>query len=105
MTCYGEVWDSVDAKDSYGQVLQPLGQTWVLAGACLDEDDETWKRVMLEVTIRGPDLEILGTGSWTLGGRKKGNREWVRTSASSTGVRAKHGRSGDPGLWVRNKEQ
>ena len=55
--------------------------------------------------FRGPDLEILGTGSWTLGGQKKGNRQWVRTSASSTGVRAKHGRSGDPGLWVRNKEQ
>jgi hypothetical protein len=34
-----------------------------------------------------------------------GNRQWVRTSASSTGVRAKHGKSGDPGLWVRNKEQ
>ncbi len=27
------------------------------------------------------------------------------TSASGIGVRAKHRRSGDPGLWVRNKEQ
>jgi hypothetical protein len=34
-----------------------------------------------------------------------GNRQWVRTCASGTGVRAKHRRSGDPGLWVRNKEQ
>jgi hypothetical protein len=24
--------------------------------------------------FRGPDLEILGTGSWTLGGRKESNR-------------------------------
>jgi hypothetical protein len=54
--------------------------------------------------FRGPDLEILGTGSWTLGGRRGGNRQWVRTCASGTGVRAGHRRSGDPGLWVRNKE-
>ena len=27
------------------------------------------------------------------------------TCARGIGVRAKHGRSGDPGLWVRNKEQ
>ena len=33
---------------------------------------------------------------------KKGNRQWVRTCASGTGVRAGHRRSGDPGLWVRN---
>ena len=29
----------------------------------------------------------------------------LRLGASGIGVRAKHGRSGDPGLWVRNKEQ
>ena len=31
--------------------------------------------------------------------------QWVRTCASGTGARAGHRRSGDPGLWVRNKEQ
>jgi len=36
---------------------------------------------------------------------KKGNRQWVRTCASCAGERAGHRRSGDPGLWVRNKEQ
>jgi len=55
--------------------------------------------------FRGPDLEILGTGSWTLGGRRGAVEQWVRTCASGTGVRAGHRRSGDPGLWVRNKEQ
>ena len=29
----------------------------------------------------------------------------LRTGASGIGARAKHRRSGDPGLWVRNKEQ
>ena len=29
----------------------------------------------------------------------------MRTVASGNGARAKHRRSGDPGLWVRNKEQ
>jgi hypothetical protein len=38
-------------------------------------------------------------------GLKKSNRQWVRTCASGTGVRAGHRRSGDPGLWVRIKEQ
>jgi hypothetical protein len=55
--------------------------------------------------FQGPDLEILGTGSWTLGGRRGAVEQWVRTCASGTGVRAGHRRSGDPGLWVRNKEQ
>ena len=27
--------------------------------------------------FRGPDLEILGTGSWTLGGQKESNQAWV----------------------------
>ena len=34
--------------------------TWVLAGACLDEDDETWKRVMSETTFRGLEIWDLG---------------------------------------------
>ena len=55
--------------------------------------------------FRGPDLEILGTGSWTLGGQGLSNQAWVEGTGSGIGVRAKHGRSGDPGLWVRNKEQ
>ena len=43
-------------------------------------------------------------GNW--GSSLKGsNRQWVRTYASGIGVRAKHRRSGDPGLWVRNKER
>ena len=29
----------------------------------------------------------------------------LRLGASGIGVRARHRRSGDPGLWVRNKEQ
>ena len=51
-----------------------------LSQVCLDEDDETWKRVLSEMDSLGPrnsgvgirDLEILGTGSWTLGGRNIG---------------------------------
>ena len=54
---------------------------------------------------RGPDLEILGTSSWTLGGRIGAIGEHGLTCARGIGVRAKHGRSGGPGLWVRNKEQ
>jgi hypothetical protein len=27
--------------------------------------------------FRGPDLEILGTGSWTLGGQGGSNQAWV----------------------------
>jgi hypothetical protein len=51
-------------------VLWPLGCTWVLAGACLDEDDETWKRVLSEMTFRGLgiwDLGIIGLGFVNLG--------------------------------------
>ena len=66
---------------------------------------------MSEMTFRG--LEIWDLGIMTrVGVRKLGeidgvqsNRQWVRTCASGTGVRAGHRRSGDPGLWVRNKEQ
>jgi hypothetical protein len=66
---------------------------------------------MSEMTFRGLgiwDLEIMTR----VGVRKLGeidgvesNRQWVRTCASGTGVRAGHRRSGDPGLWVRIKEQ
>ena len=31
--------------------------------------------------FRGPDLEILGTGSWTLGGRVESNQVWVEGPA------------------------
>ena len=51
------------------------------------------------------DLEILGTGSWSLGGQVGAVEQWVEGLASGIGVWPKHGRSGDPGLWVRNKEQ
>ncbi len=60
-----------------------------------------------------------GLGIWDLGimtrvwvrklgeidGLKRAIEQWVRTGASGIGVRAGHRRSGDPGLWVRNKEQ
>ena len=39
-------------------------------GACLDEDDETWKRVLSEMTFRGLgiwDLGIIGLGFVNLG--------------------------------------
>ena len=55
--------------------------------------------------FRGPDLEILGTGSWTLGGQGGAIELWVEGLVSGIGVCPKHRRSGDPGLWVRNKEQ
>ncbi len=51
------------------------------------------------------DLEILGTGSWSLGGQVRAVEQWVEGLASGIGVWPKHGRSGDPGLWVRNKER
>ena len=43
--------------------------TGVLAGTCLDEDDETWKRVMSEMTFRG--LEIWDLGIMTRVGVRK----------------------------------
>jgi hypothetical protein len=68
---------------------------------------------MSEMTFRG--LEIWDLGIMTrVGVRKLGEidgrgiraiEQWVRTCASGTGVRARHRRSGDPGLWIRNKEQ
>ena len=48
--------------------------------------------------FRGPDLEILG-------GQFVAIKHGLKGPASGIGVRAKHRRSGDPGLWVRNKEQ
>jgi len=61
-----------------------------------------------EVTFRGleiRDLEILGMGSWTEEAGFRAIELWVEGLASGIGVRPKHRRSGDPGLWVRNKEQ
>jgi len=61
--------------------------------------------------FRGLDLGIsrLSKGPWTWGtggsSLKGSNRQWVRTYASGIGERPKHRRSGDQGLWVRNKEQ
>ena len=63
---------------------------------------------MSEVTFRGlevRDLEILGMGSWTVEAGFRVVEQWVEGLASGIGVRAGHRRSGDPGLWVRNKEQ
>jgi len=59
--------------------LWPLGYTWVLAGACLDEDDETCKRVMSEMTFRG--LEILDLGIMArVGVRKVGEIDGLEES-------------------------
>ena len=57
-----------------------------------------------EVTFRGleiRDLEILGMGSWTEEAGFRVIELWVEGPASGIGVRPKHGRSGDPGLWAR----
>jgi hypothetical protein len=64
-------------------------------------------------------MTFRGLGIWDLGimtrvgvrklgeieGLKRAIEPWVRTYASGTGVRGGHRRSGDPGLWVRIKEQ
>ena len=44
-------------------------------------------------------------GSWTEEAGLRAIELWVEGLASGIGVRPKHRRSGDPGLWVRNKEQ
>ena len=64
------------------------------------------------MTFRGLgiwDLEIMTrVGVRKLGeidGLGESSQEWVRTCVSGTGARGGHRRSGDPGLWVRIKEQ
>ena len=62
-----------------------------------------------EKDIPGFRFGILGLWVRVRGLREAGGLEQsnngLRLGASGIGVRAKHRRSGDPGLWVRNKEQ
>jgi hypothetical protein len=67
---------------------------------------------MSEMTFRGLeiwDLGIIGLGFVNLGNWEdlvlEQLRKWARDVRSGTRARTEHGRSGDPGLWVRNKEQ
>ncbi len=57
--------------------------------------------------FRGPDLEILGTGSWTLGGRKKSNlRAWadLRPRHWRTGQAQKERGPGFVGTSIKKSE-
>ena len=61
--------------------------TWVLAGACLDEDDETWKRVMSETTFRGLEIWDLGIMA-RVGVRKLGKEGAGLEQSRGMGARA-----------------
>ena len=66
---------------------------------------------MSEMTFRGLgiwDFGIIGLGFVNLGNWVASFRaveERLGDVRSGTRARTEHGRSGDPGLWVRNKEQ
>jgi hypothetical protein len=66
-------------------------------GACLDEDDETWKRVLSEMTFRGLgiwDLGIIGLGFVNLGNGVASFRAIERNGRVSTCLAAPaHGRA------------
>jgi hypothetical protein len=68
----------------------------LLAGACLDEDDETWKRILSEMTFRGLeiwDLRIIELGFLGRWGRLffRALKQWVERN----GRRPAHGPSTD----------
>ena len=60
-----------------------------------------------EMDSLGPRYSGSGDiGYWFVNLERRGfeQQAWVEGLASGIGVRPKHRRRGDPGLWVRNKE-